>query len=41
VRDHLADREDEIVFLAENLAGIGSIASTESLTGIKNFNKWV
>ena len=30
-----------INFLTEDLGGIGSIASTESLTTIKNFNKWV
>lgn len=30
-----------INFLTEDLGGIGSISSTESLTTIKNFNKWV
>ena len=30
-----------INFLTEDLVGISSIASTESLTTIKNFNKWV
>ena len=30
-----------INFLTEDLAGVGSIASTESLVTIKNINKWV
>lgn len=30
-----------INFLTEDLAGVGSISSTESLVTIKNINKWV
>ena len=30
-----------INFLTEDLAGVGSIASTEGLVTIKNINKWV